>query len=148
MSKLLVYLIAVIAVASLVEGKLFPLAVRLPLLGKPANEGESVWPKPSQHTVGTLVMALDKKKFSIDYESSLNTCERDILDKLWIKYENIVFPPSPLGFISPGSSYKLMTQLRFRLTKAAAEQENYKNRAECQNDYYPVIEDTEKEACK
>ena len=129
-----------------VEGKLYPLAVRLPLQGEPAAPGESVWPAPNQLTVSSGVYTLNKDKFKVEYEPSLNKCEKEILEKLWQHYESVLFPPKPIEFAKPSSSSVQMNKLSFRLKARGYGPANAK--ADCRTDYYPVIEDLDTEACK
>ena len=138
-------LVALIACSlSSVQGRLYPLAVRLPLKGEPALPGESIWPAPTKLTVQPGVYTLNKDKLKVEYESSLNNCEKQILEKLWEHYENVIFPPAPIEFAKPSSSSTQMNKLAFKLTKKSGQASV---KANCQ-DYYPVIEDLETEACK
>lgn len=148
MNRLVLLAFIVCSLLSVLDGKLYPLAVRLPLLGEPAFPGESIWPAPSQLTLKPGVYTLDKDKFRVDYQSTLNNCEKEILQKLWEHYANVVFPPEPIAFAKPSSGSEQMNTLSFKLTKIGARSASGA-KADCKSpDYYPVIEDLELEACK
>ena len=140
--------LAVYGALSSVDAKLFPLAVRLPLLNEPAAPGESIWPWPITFSKDSGVFALNQDEFKVQYDSTLNSCETDIIEELWNHYKNIIFPPEPISLAKPSSSSKQMNKLVFKIAKKAREEEKGGKKLNCQTDYFPVIEDTSTEACK
>ena len=145
MSRLLVLFFVCLALT--VDGKLFPQEARNMMHGTPARKGESVWPKPSSHRTGPRVMALDPDAFTVKIYSSLNICERDIIEKLFVRYKSIIFPPEPLDPSKPDSSLELMKVLRFKLSIDDQGRKIYGNLNDCLKDYYPSYGDTETETC-
>lgn len=77
---------------------------------------------------------------------SLNHCEKEIINKLWSRYEDILFPPKPLPYQVPSKGDAQMNKLVFNLNKNTPV--NDKNIAGDCVSYYPYIEDTEDEACE
>jgi len=87
-----------------IESKLFPLAVRLPLNGTPAELGASLWPKPVSHQLTSSVSFIHRDFFNIKYHLSLNECEQEILKKLWsTNYKHVLFSPK-LSYEYPSKS--------------------------------------------
>ena len=136
-----------VCLAMMMDAKLFPQEARNMMHGTPARKGESVWPKPSSHRTGPRVMALDPDAFTVKIYSSLNICERDIIEKLFVRYKSIIFPPEPLAANRSRDYKHLMDILGFKLKKDSNQQKVYGNLTDCVNDYYPSYNDTETEAC-
>lgn len=124
------------------ESVLHRLAVRLPLNCSPPELGASLWPKPVHQDSDLTYAFINKNLFKIGIDSNLNVCERDIIEKLWKHYENILFPPK-LAYDLPDPFDKQINLLKFTLKQKSPE-EIVQN---CASKYYPLIEDTETEAC-
>jgi hypothetical protein len=124
------------------NGKLFPIAVRLPLNGTPPADGASIWPMPTQLNVERDFMFIDRGTFRIRLATNLNQCEKEIIENLWKHYFNVLFPPK-LGYEYPSKNDPRLNTLWFNLKTAR----NVKA-TDCQKDYYPNFETNEAEACK
>jgi hypothetical protein len=128
-----------------IECKLFPLAVRLPLNGTPAELGTSLWPKPQSHKYNSSLSVVHKDSFSIKYHTSLNGCEQEILEKLWsTKYKHVLFPPK-LPYEYPSKNEPQMNLVYFELIKNKRNEQRYFK--SCSTSYYPFIQDTQTESC-
>ena len=127
------------------ECKLFPLAVRLPLNGTPAELGASLWPKPVSHQFTSSLTVIHKDLFNIKYHLSLNGCEQEILEKLWsTKYKHVLFPPK-LPYEYPSKSEPQMNLVVFELIKKESNEKRHLK--SCSTSYYPFIQDTQAESC-
>lgn len=121
---------------------LYPIAIRLWLLGDPPAPGAALWPKPFKFSSTNDHFFLNKYtfKFSVSNEKS-NQCERDILKQMTSRYVNILFPPK-LDYTIPLSSDKQLNSLIIEIENSILNPKN------CKKDYYPFITDTEQEKCK
>ena len=131
-----------------VTSKLFPIAVRLPLNGTAPQIGGSLWPKPAVMTSTEDVLFLDRDTFGIKLGQSLDACEKDILDKLWLRYKHILFAPN-FAHEKPTKNEAQLNSLVFELDKGTlASNQRQKSVESCSKTHYPFIQDTETEACK
>ncbi len=124
------------------ECKLFPIAVRLPLNGTAPDLGGSIWPKPLQMTSYPNVMLIDSDIFQIIFGKNLGQCEREIIEKLWPRYKNILYPPK-FTHQKPSANENQLKQLVIDLEKPST---TTKSTQTCSKDYYPLIQDTDAEA--
>lgn len=125
------------------EAKLFPIAVRLPLLGTPARDGESLWPMPSYLQTSPESMYINRFLLRKSYDGSLNVCEREIMDKLWSHYQNVLFPPK-LSYKFAGSNERKMEYVEFNLKISTPINGQG---VDCSIQYYPYFNDNNAEAC-
>ncbi|RNA14481.1 beta-hexosaminidase subunit beta-like [Brachionus plicatilis] len=122
--------------------KLYPIAVRLPLNGTPPDLGGSLWPRPNFQRFGPERFFIDKN-FKIELDSGLNVCEKDLLEKLWVHYQSVLYPPK-LKFQAPASSDLVLKSISFKLITNSPEF----ILSSCAEKYYPFIQDTETESYK
>lgn len=121
--------------------KLFPIAVRLPLNGTAPDLGGSIWPKPSQMTSHTEFMFIDRDSLQINFGKNVGKCEKEIIEKLWSRYKNILYPPK-FSHQKPSTSELQLKKLVFNLETPSS-----KSKSEpCSKAFYPMIQDTEAEA--
>jgi hypothetical protein len=126
--------------SKLLECKLYPIAVRLPLNGTAPNLGGSIWPKPLQMTSYPEVMLIDSDTFQIIFSKNLSQCEKEIIEKLWPRYKNILYPPK-FTHQKPSTNENQLKQLVFDLEKLSTS----KSTQTCSREYYPLIQDTDAE---
>ncbi len=146
--KLAAFILSILFLSSLIECKLYPIAVRLPLNGTAPNIGGSIWPKPTELTSTSDFMFIDRDSFEISLAQNLDPCEKDIIEKLWLRYKNVLFPPK-FSFEKPEKNDLIVKKLVFELEKNKNEKKfQAKNLNSCPDTHYPFIQDTETESCK
>jgi hypothetical protein len=122
-------------------GVLYPIAVRLPLLGDPPLPGAALWPKPLKLEQTNLYYFLHKTDFKFQVSNSkTNACEREIIDMRIKYYLNILFPPK-IAYEFPSKADKQLKNLIIEIQKSNSIPGN------CKQEYYPDITDTETEKC-
>lgn len=139
---LLKLLFFVISAFNFAHGVLYPIAVRLPLLGDPPKPGAAFWPKPSKVEQTENYYFLNKVLFKMFVTTTkTNNCEREIINQRIEYYMNILFPPK-LAHENPTVLQQQMNALRIEIQNSKPNSEN------CKRDYYPVISNTNEESCK
>jgi hypothetical protein len=135
-------LLVLIHTFNFVYGVLFPIAMRLPLLGEPPLPGAAIWPKPNKVEQTKSYYFINKDSFKI-YASTTktNNCEREIINQRIGYYLNILFPPK-LAYEYPSIIEKQMNTLKIEIQNSKPNSNN------CKSDYYPLITDTNQEYCK
>ena len=142
--KLLIELILIYVFFSLkakVECKLYPIAVRLPLNGSAPDLGGSLWPQPSEISSSLEFMIIDPDSFQIRLSQNLDVCQKDIIEKLWVRYKHILFPPKFAHEKASRSDIQLE-----RLVFDLYDKSSINNVDSCSKTYYPFIQSVETEA--
>ena len=131
-----------ISIFSYAYGVLYPIAVRLPLLGDPPLPGAALWPKPLKVEQSVKYYFINKNAFKIHVDTTkANNCEREILNNRIDYYLNILFPPK-LAYEAPSESEEQQNTLKIEIKNSKPDSVN------CKKDYYPIINNSDEEYCK